>query len=36
MVINVLKNGEVVEDMSTITVPINDSTRNAYELIANQ
>lgn len=36
MVINVLKNGEVVEDMSTIIVPINDSTRNAYEIIANQ
>lgn len=36
MVINLLKDGTIVEDMSTITVPINDSTIRAYELIANQ
>jgi hypothetical protein len=36
MVVNILKNGEIVKDMSTITVPINDSTIRAYELIANQ
>lgn len=36
MVINVLKDGEIIEDMSKITVPINDTTIRAYELIANQ
>ena len=36
MIINVLKDGKVIDDMSTITVPINDTTIRAYELIANQ
>ena len=34
MVINILKDGTIVKDMSTITVPINESTKRAYELIA--
>lgn len=36
MVINVLKDGTVVKDMSTITVPINETTKRAYELIAKE
>ena len=35
MVINILKDGTVVEDMSKITVPRNKTTIRAYELIAN-
>ena len=34
MVINILKDGTVVEDMSKITVPRNETTIRAYELIA--
>ena len=36
MVINVLKDGTVVEDMSKITVPRNETTIRAYELIAKE
>lgn len=36
MVINILKDGTVVEDMSKITVPRNESTIRAYELIAKE
>lgn len=34
VVINILKDGTVVEDMSKITVPRNETTIRAYELIA--
>ena len=34
MVINILRDGTIVEDMSTITVPINETTIRAYELLA--
>ena len=34
MVENVLKDGTVVKDMSTVVVPRNDSTVRAYEIIA--
>lgn len=34
MVVNVLRDGTIVKDMSTITVPINETTKRAYELIA--
>ena len=36
MVINILKDGTIVEDISTIVVPINETTKRAYEIIANQ
>ena len=35
MVINVLKDGRIVEDLSTIEVPVNEKTIRAYEIIAN-
>ena len=35
MVINILKDGRVVEDLSTIEVPVTEDTMRAYELIAN-
>ena len=34
MVINVMKDGRIVDDLSTIEVPITDETIRAYELIA--
>lgn len=34
MVINVLSDGRIVEDLSTIIVPINEDTIRAYELLA--
>lgn len=34
MVVNILKDGTVVKDMSKITVPRNETTIRAYELIA--
>lgn len=34
MVVNILKDGTVVQDMSKITVPVNETTIRAYELIA--
>lgn len=34
MVINILKDGTIVNDMSTITVPRNEKTKRAYEIIA--
>ena len=36
MVVNILKDGTVVEDMSTVTVPRNEQTERAYELIAKE
>ena len=34
MVINVLKDGTVVDDMSTIVLPVTDETKRAYDVIA--
>ena len=34
VVVNILQDGKEVADMSTVVVPINDSTVRAYELIA--
>ena len=34
MVVNILQDGREVADMGTITVPVNDTTVRAYELIA--
>ena len=34
MVINVLKDGTVVDDMSKIMVPVTDETKRAYEILA--
>lgn len=34
MVRNVLKNGKEIEDISKITVPINNKTVRAYEILA--
>ena len=36
MVINILKDGTVVEDMTKITVPRNEMTKRAYELLAKE
>lgn len=34
MVRNVSKNGKIIKDMSKITVPINNKTVRAYEILA--
>ena len=36
MVVNILRDGTEVKDMSTITVPVNETTARAYELIAEE
>lgn len=34
MVINILKDGRIVEDMSSIELPVTKETKSVYELIA--
>ena len=34
MVVNILRDGTVVQDMSKIIVPVNETTIRAYEIIA--
>ena len=34
MVRNVLKNGQVIKDMSKVKVPVNNKTVRAYEMLA--
>lgn len=36
MVRNISKSGELIKDISKVTVPINDKTLRAYELIAKE